>query len=403
MSGADLVRAAFDRVRRAPGDLWPDFTPASTPLLVSDGNDTHLSGAVPEEPGWLPQGQDWRWPGRHPALVASTAVTLPGGVVAAGVLLPGGVDDADALAAILVHEAFHVYQLAHDSPAWEADELAAVAAPAPAAETLHAHAEEAQALGRALAAPDWQAEARRALAWRAVWTARRPAWLTRYIRGIESVEGLAEYVELRFAGRFPELDGARAARLPTRERAYHSGSALALLLHRSGPGWEQGLLAGRPLDALLAERLGRADKRPAPDPALERAARDAAGEHAARLTELERAFSALPGPRLTLAGAGWRRLGFDPSNVAVLPGERLLHTRYLKAGCGAAELEVVGAQVLAHGPDPLAPTRLEVAGLSAEAQPAQGGDSWTLEAGAVRVRAPLAEVCAVADGWQLGG
>ncbi len=161
-----LLRRALEEVHHAPPDLWPGFVPADVPTLIFDGAQTWLNGMTPDEAGWEETPHGWRWQERHPALVANTALALPGGRPAAGILL-NAVPNLNAvrLAALVIHEAFHVWQAQHPSSAWEANELDALSFPADDAPILHARAEETACLRAALACGSgWQTAARAALA-----------------------------------------------------------------------------------------------------------------------------------------------------------------------------------------------------------------------------------------------
>ncbi|MPY66821.1 hypothetical protein F8S09_08980 [Deinococcus sp. SDU3-2] len=376
------------QVRAAPEDLWPGFRPAEVPLLSFDGEETHLTGADPQEAGWHPHPDGgWRWPGRHPALVANTAVTLPGGALAAGILADGLAElDARRLAALLVHEAFHVHQAAYPSPAWEADELDGLTYPRTDPGVLHARAEEAACLAAALAHPaDWKAHACHALAWRQARFAALAPEHVRYERRMETREGLAHFVETRFLDEVSRLDGEQDASATPREWAYRSGAALAHLLARVGDKWQAQVLAGTALDEALGARVGVAE-RPSPREALRGAGTQAAAKTAADLAALEAEFRALPGPRLVLElGEPWPVVGFDPLNLHALPGGALLHRRYLHLRGPGGEVELVGFPALAWGDSPLRAHRLEVAGLPLDLQPGLQGDRWQLGGEGVRV------------------
>lgn len=391
-------------VQVAPETLWPGFRPARIPLLTFDGETTHPSGAAPQEVGWTAQAGGWSWPGRHPALVANTAVTLPGGVVAAGVLadtLPPL--DAPHLAALLVHEAFHVYQAAHPSPAWEADELAGLTYPRASLEVDLARAEESAHLALALARPEgWEVAARMALAWRRARFAHLSSGQVLYERRLETLEGLAHFVETRLLRELPRLQGVHDAGAGAREWAYRSGAALAHLLARGRDGWQVQVMAGEPLDELLTGRIGygeRLDPLPESLDAARRAAHDAERQLEAMLAD----FQNLPGPCLTLTAEVPRRVrGFDPLNVHALPDGRLLHRRYLRLAGPGGQLEVVGAAALMQGVDFFSVSSMEVAGLPLGLRASVQEGHWQVADEVLRadVRAD-AVTTAGTNGWRL--
>ncbi|GAA0503818.1 hypothetical protein [Deinococcus depolymerans] len=397
------LSAALRLIAQAPA-LWPGFHPQRTPLLTFDGTHTWLHQcAPPPGPGWTAQPDGWSWPGRHPDLNANTALPLGDGRWAAGVLLPSlGEPDARTLAAILIHEAFHAYQHATPSVAWEVSELDALTYPAHPA-VLHARAEETHCLRRALHEPDWLTPARQALSWRA----QRHALLTvaqrTFETRMETREGLATYVETRFLQQFPALDPAAAPGLGPRRWAYVSGAALAHLLDRRDPHgpspWPQAALTGQSLADLLLERTGT-PLPAAPHADLQAAAREAAATHAAQLQAQLDAFQAQPGPRLHLRGA-LRVCSFDPMNLHPLPGGDLLHARQLQLRRDGpdhlrAQLGTFGHPARTGGPSLSHVQEVTLRGLPA---PTVQGDRWQVRTPSLTVDLPADAVSPDADGW----
>ncbi|MFT2722166.1 hypothetical protein ACMT4L_19440 [Deinococcus sp. A31D244] len=399
-----VLTEAIRLMRPAP-TLWPGFTPATIPALVFDGGVTWLDGATPQDDGWEETGDRWRFPGCHPALSANTAVTLPGGALAAGVLLPSlGDADAVTVASVLLHEAFHVYQRAHPRPAWQADELAALTYPATNPEVLHARAEETQALADALGAADWAPHARRALHWRQVRSDRLTPEHRTFESRMETAEGLAEYIETRFLGTFPPLDATDAARMNARQWAYHSGAALAHLLRRSGADWMEAVEGGTPLHARLGKLVGPPATPPQPTPALRHAAEVAAHTHTESLRRLEATFAAQPGERLTVtSAAGFPVTALDPMNVTRLDGTHFphacfLHTRFLSLNLGAdSTFRLSGASALTHGPGLWRPTVVEVRGLPL---PDTSSGRWVVQDDRWTIQLPADRVQSTPDGWR---
>ena len=79
---------ALDLLQENTAPLWPDFTPARTPFLAFDGQDSWLFHADPPSPdGWQRQAGHWSFAGRHPQLRANTAVLLGDLLPAATILL----------------------------------------------------------------------------------------------------------------------------------------------------------------------------------------------------------------------------------------------------------------------------------------------------------------------------
>ncbi|MDK2013387.1 MULTISPECIES: hypothetical protein [unclassified Deinococcus] len=398
------LTGALTLISRTP-TLWPGFAPERTPLLTFDGTHTWLHHADPTGDGWNRVHGAWVWPGRHPALTAHTAVTLPGGLDAAGVLLadlplPSDPDQAArTLAATLIHEAFHVYQGATPSPAWPAPELAALTYPA-GTEIRHARAEETHWLRLALRAGDgdWTTPARHALHWRARRHAQLDADHQQFETRMETTEGLALYVETRFLADHPDLDPDAATRQTPRGWSYRSGAALAHLLERTGTSWPVEVLAGHPLADLLTGQVGS----PLPaalHPDLESAARAAAGAHDADLSARLAAFHAQPGPVLHLSSPGGLRLGgFDPMNLhAVGPGT-FLHARHVGLRTPDVELLTVGHPALTRGPSLFDVHEVTLRALPA---PAVHEGRWRIRTPTLTLDLPGHAVHRTPDGWSV--
>ncbi|MFB9995196.1 hypothetical protein ACFFLM_24935 [Deinococcus oregonensis] len=95
------------------------------------------------------------------------------------------------LAALAVHEAFHVYQQGHSEATWQFNELDALTYPAAHSEVLICRAMEMQALQRALTAPTETVPqvAAEVLYWRKAQEAQLAPEHLQYIRRAEKLEG----------------------------------------------------------------------------------------------------------------------------------------------------------------------------------------------------------------------
>jgi hypothetical protein len=391
--------------RMAARDLWPGFDPRTVPVAIFDGRRTwlfrHPSApegfeADPEHPGVR------IFPGRHPSVTANTSTSL-GGIQTAVLLLDSTRASRAAFAAELIHESFHVYQHRRH-PGWTANEAELFTYPADDGEALAWRRLETEALRRALAAASGAASAcwtREALGARARRFARLPPGAVAYERGIELVEGLAEYVEYRARNVAVRVASPRAE-YPAdavRQRGYAVGLAFARLLDRFAPAWREDLERrdSTALDSLLGVAVrGRADSAAScafGAAALEAARRGAAGDVAAlrdQRVAVRRAF---------LARSGWRLVieeehsplypeGFDPLNVQRLADGEVLHTRWLKLGGPAGTVEVMGRAVLtrAAGTHPLfqGVRSLTVTGLPEEPAVTEADGRVTIVAEGVR-------------------
>jgi len=390
--------------RMAARDLWPGFDPRTMPVAIFDGRRTWLFRhpsppegfeAEPEHPGVR------TFPGRHPSVTANTSTSL-GGTETAVLLLDSTRASRTAFAAVLIHESFHGFQRRRH-PTWTANEVELFTYPADDAEALALRRLETEALRRALAAPSAAASAcwtREALDARARRFARLPPGAVGYERGIELVEGLAEYVEYRARNVRVPVAFPRAEYPPdaVRQRGYTVGLAFARLLDRFAPAWREDLERrdSTTLDSLLGVAVrGRADAASCDFGAgvLEAARRDAVRDVAAlqdQRAALRRGF---------LARRGWKLVieaehpplypeGFDPLNVRWLADGEVLHTRWLKLGGPAGMVEVMGRAALtrAAGAHPIfeGVRSLTVAGLPGEPSVTEAEGRVTIVAEGVR-------------------
>lgn len=388
-AGPDLAPRLEREVQRISAEhaggaaLWPGYDPLAVPLAVFDGARTALFRHPSPPAGFVPAPEGPAEmtviPGRHEAITANTSAEL-GGVPTATIMLDQTAADRPLtdLAAIAIHEGFHVWQRTHH-PGWIANEADAFVYPAERGDLLALGRLEMDALRRALASLDdslaagW---ARKALALRSERYAAMDSTFAAYERGTELNEGLATYVEMRAAGRSTLTPpAAEFGPAQLRLRAYSTGAALALLLDRFAPGWPRSFEANdrQTLDGALTQSLGKgaitAFDAATTTAAQDRATADAVAFIAAR-TRRRSEFFALPGWRIIVVPARssplWAQ-GFDPLNVERLDGAQLLHGRYLALGNDAGKLEVLDATALTEGvgPHPLfqGVRRVEVAGL----------------------------------------
>ncbi len=369
----------IDRISERP--LWPGFEPRTIPFEVLDGGQTWLvrHPHPPAEFAPVARRKDIRvFQGRHASLRANTSVAI-GGVPTATASFEGGASEPRRLAALVLHEMFHVFQgLRH--PRWGGNEVDLFVYPTDDAEALALRRLESDAFRGALAAGDRAATgswAARALETRRERFARLPGPAVAYERGTEAKEGLARYIEALAAGPGqallpPEEFPPQAVR----ERAYASGCAIAMLLDRLDGDWKERLEKNddAPLDELLSRAVAGAAPAPAEAAKREeergRAARDVA-RLAGRRLALRREFLEAPGWTLVVEAADpVFPQNFDPWNVERLSPSEVLHTRWLKLGNSSGSIEVLGRRCMteAAGKHPLfeGVRRATVTGLPAE-------------------------------------
>jgi hypothetical protein len=350
------VIAEYDREAAKP--IWPGFEPASIPLEIFDGGRTWLVRHPHPPAEFLPVSgaPDLRsFEGRHESMRANTAAKIDG-VLTATASFEGSTRSPRALAALLLHEAFHVFQ-AKQHPKWEGNEVELFVYPVEDAEALALRRIESRSLTLALGARDSEVRswASRAVAARRARFARIPSGSSGYERGTELKEGLARYVQAKAGGEtgspFPDAEFAPDK---VRDRAYASGSAMALLLDRLDPRWKEGLeQRDEPLDEILGRAAAGTPPAalPAPEEAeiRRRAGADVAAWSASRAS-LREQFLATPGWKVVVESASpLFAQGFDPLNVERLSAESVLHTRFLKLGNAEGSVEILDHHCLTEG------------------------------------------------------
>jgi hypothetical protein len=391
----EVTRIAAERV------LWPKFDPLSIPLAVFTGERTYLfrHPAPPEGFTAIPDSRPpvFVFQGRYPAVTSNTSAEI-GGTLTATLLADRSdpATTANDLAAVALHEAFHVYQKRQHS-SWAGNEGDLLLYPIDDARLLALRRLESEALHRALAAPDTRAAAcwaRQAMAHRRErFAAMEPAFST-YERLTELNEGLAAYVQLIASSRKTvEIPAEEFPPAQVRARVYAVGPALALLLDRLRPGWRESMESGetKVLDEALESAVGKTGEEPAPcswTPAeiagIESKARKDTASVVQERASRRKAFDVRSGWRVVVEPAVGRPLwpqGFDPLNVERVDGG-LLHTRFLKLENDDGELQAIdeaGIDIEAFtegiGPHPLfnGIRRLVVAGLAKPDVATEGG------------------------------
>lgn len=360
---ADRALRIAAEVERIAGErrLWPGFDPGAIPLAIYTGEHTYLFRHPSPPPEFAePVTADSRgrlMPGRHPAVTANTSVDI-GGVRTATLLADGERAQRSTieLAAIAIHEAFHVHQQAR-YPWWAANEGDLFLYPTDDAALLALRRLESAALRRALSASSADhsiCSARLALGFRNERFAAMDVAFSLYERMTELYEGLATYVQRLAQG--DTAVGIPPAGFPAadvRTRAYVTGPAFAFLLDRLSPGWQESMLSADTiyLDQILDRAVG-ADERDRRSEcafarneieAIERTARQDAAAVIAGRTERRRQFDSQPGWRVVVEVSGGEPLwpqGFDPLNFHRVDGG-VLHTRLLRVGNRSGQLQIV--------------------------------------------------------------
>jgi hypothetical protein len=365
-------------------EVWPGFSISEMPIAIYDGTNTYLF-YHPNPPAGFVQNPDreaiFAYPGRYEAIVANTSMDINGAMTATVMLDSLTTSTTMEAAAVLLHEAFHVYEM-NKHPDWAANEADSFTYPVDNAEALALRRLESLALDKALGSfskAETASWAQLFLRTRQERFALLPKASVAYERGIELMEGTAHYLQYQMlktpaGGVIPSQEFAADA---VRARAYASGRAQCILLDRLFAPWKKMLEQGdaKCLDELLRfavdVRSDTSEKRftgSEQESAHEKAKVDVA-ELMARRLAAGADFEAIPGS-LVIIDANARPLfprGFDPMNIYVLGHGKILHNRFLSLEDEVGKLEVWNHQALTTGAEdnPMfgGLSRIEVRGL----------------------------------------
>jgi hypothetical protein len=343
-------------------ELWPGFDPGGIPVAIFDGERTWLlRHPSPPPPFQRYENSDYAWvmDGAHEHVRANSSATIGDWQTATLIAREG---DPSELAAVLVHESFHVFQEQHH-PDWTANEVQLFVYPFERVDFLSLRRLETEALRRSLDADrsaDQLCWVAAAISLRRARFALMPSGSVEYERGLELKEGLASYVQAKASGSMPHgrSSAERFGVSQVRDRAYATGSALALSLDRFDPGWPSRLdLETRPLDELLLEALFERMPEPCEFTEQERQAAEAIAQedvvaYRAQRDELKREFLAKPGWKVVVSADPnaplWPQ-NFDPLNVERVSDSEILHSRWLKLQGAGGAIEVLDRSALTVG------------------------------------------------------
>ncbi len=361
----DVVRA-YDRIAKAP--VWPGFDGSATPLLLFDGDATWLVHH-PNPPAEFEavDGHDnvRRFDGRHAEARANSTTELAGVMTATADVQ--GDRPADELAALALHEAFHVWQGEHH-PDWTGNELDLLLYPVADAELLALRRLETEAMRMAFETEngtDRKAFALLACKYREKRLAKAPKAAADYERGMELKEGLAQYIQFRSigkTGRDLELPAEGFSAEDVRTRCYRSGAALAFLLDHCVGRWQDTVDRGAvlSLDQYLRGQLRQFPRKATlpREAEIRRQAEIDAGNVERERETRRRAFLETDGWSVEWRASTKAPLfpnNFDPWNMSLVGRGEVLHTRWVKFGDRRGTLEVLDRSALstAAGDHPL--------------------------------------------------
>lgn len=394
----------FDRM--APAPLWPGFDPRTIPLAIYDGRKTSFL-RHPHPPAGsaavLGRKDVVSLDARHPAITANSSAEIEGVHTATLLLTLGTAGTSREIAAIAIHEAFHVFQ-AQRHPEWGGNEMDLFTYPVTDVELLGLRRLESECLRGALAAVSRRGAACwsvRALAYRDERFGRMNPESAAYERGTELKEGLAQYVQYMALGSSDRTIMAESEDKTVRQRAYAAGEAMALILDRLDPDWPSKLEKGpavESLDRLIAQLVRGESAEPCYiDEATQaqiraRASADVGVVVRDRVESRSRFFSQR-GWRIELRAATgewfWPK-GFDPMNVKIVGDGEVLHTRFLNVGNERAEVEIFDRASLTAGAGehPLfaGVSGVTITGIPDEPKIAEASDATTIEGAGIKIR-----------------
>ncbi|MBN2083119.1 hypothetical protein JW859_13050 [bacterium] len=369
---AQVLEIAAEFSAMATGDYWPGYDPLAYPLAIYNCADTYLFRHPNPPEDFVPctdHPEISVFSGRYPAVTANSSAEIGGVITGTLTLDATGAAGPRALAAVAVHELYHVFQGEHH-PSWGANVANRLTYPDTDAGLLAAKRLETLALEEALAAVNFA----EVLGWvQAALELRRQRFATmapehiEYEQRMEVHEGTAAYIQTKAEGLPHSVvrpAGGDYGPADVRRQAYYSGSLIALLLDRCRLGWREELEADDTLfiDDLLADTVADSEVPPKEFPPFvtdETAANARAdiAAHLAGLAEQRAAFDAVPGQSVVIVAAGDILFpnAIDPMNMLRLSDEEVLHTRWLKLGNQSGYFEALNYQVLtcAAGGHPL--------------------------------------------------
>ena len=347
-------------------EVWPGFSISEMPIAIYDGRNTYLF-YHPNPPAGFAQNPDreaiYEYPGRYEAVVGNTSVEINGAVTAT--VLLDSLKDAttEEAAAVLLHEAFHVYQMSKHLD-WAANEADSFTYPVENVEALALRRLESLALQNALESfskAESASWAKLFLETRRQRFALIPESSAAYERGIELMEGTAHYLQYKMleAPSKDILPPQEFAAEAVRARAYASGRAQCVLLDRLLPRWKVMLEQGsvKCLDELLGFAVDVRSEVLTKQFAKEEITfvREKAGSDVSELTARRLAakadFESLEGNAVIIDAAASALMprGFDPMNIVVLGNGSILHKRFISLGGEAGKLDIWNHQALTIG------------------------------------------------------
>jgi hypothetical protein len=379
--------------------LWPGFNPQEIPAAIFDGNNTYLIHSVNPPSEFAPmdgkQGISI-YPGSHPQIYGNGRIQLDGTWAATVVLrerspLTGNVYTPRDLAAILLHEMFHVHQRLH-YPKWAPNEAVLFSYPYDTPERLYLRRLEMKSFLRALNSLD-DSEAKKWSAAALGYRDRRLSLLgqdrKQYEDELQRFEGLGNYVERTAASKPMASEDRFQEFVPgiIRDLGYLEGSWTAGLLDRLDPDWkhEMDRDPSQSLATLLSQACNGASPASFSQEELKRTEETAQVDFdiwREERTKLRDELENRPGYQVVIDSEALplNLRMFFATHTEALNDRESLHRRLFMAANSGGSLEVRRRDCVVTATGPSSILRVAVPGFSTEPEIMRAAESVSLKA-----------------------
>jgi hypothetical protein len=366
--GADAESIAYSIIKAETdyktANLWPGFSPGEFPAVIYDGTNTYLFSHPNPPPEFTLIGNErdvWLYEGSHTSVRANSIIKLNDIITASVFLEKDQERSIKDLAAVLIHEKFHAFQIANHKD-WFANEAYYFTYPSEDKGILILRRMETEALVRAVSAETkensecWVVEMLKIRKGR---FSKMGKEYVEYERKTELFEGTAHYIEYKVAGKKPfdglPHDGYAPEKF--RNRAYTTGRLIAALLDRFDPAWKNKMEKDR--YKYLDDALAAYVKEPEIACTLSSGEIKEISEKAdmdiqrllSKKKDILKKFLDKAGSEIVVIADDnpLGPAGFDPMNVERLDSKSLLHTRWVKLKNSNGVIEVLNTESMTLG------------------------------------------------------
>jgi hypothetical protein len=382
---------AFDIIEEVKSisqkSLWPGFNPLIYPLVIYDGENTYLFNHPNPPKEFMPvKGLEnvLEYVGQFGTIPGNTVIKISDVQTAAILLEIMKEPNKREIAAVAVHESFHVFQMSSYPEWWKVNELEFFTYPFENIEVLNLRKLETEAFRRALQSEDEMNDLRwskTALEIRRERFEKMKEGSILYECGIELLEGTAHYIQYQAAGKHLHTEIKEEGYLPeqVRLRGYAIGNALCLLLDHFKPSWKEEIKKGEQtiLHELLENELIAIEEEPYEFSKQEKEdifkkVQMEVEELISEKKRIKNEFLSQPGWRIIVSAESepLSPRSFDPMNLQLLADSAVLHKRWLKLCNNQGCIEIINHKSITEpkGSHPLfqGVKKVTVAGLDKE-------------------------------------